>query len=396
MSYVKKLILILSCAMISLANVIISQPSNSNYKFVESTVEKDYDEYGNPIFRTVYKELDPLVSLTDNFINLKAKLAKDQKSVFDDAKEKINEFKYYRDNDLRLFQGRIDTLKNKITSDMNDLEEQRSTIEENIATIKDEINDEDVDAEENMKITEQEYRSKLDDLKERKFHLLSLMTQHCDNCAEILQKYQIDVNLAKVDKDISELEQKFLKQAEEEEKILKELDAGKAAELNIKFSKLVSVLKNELDEYKKKEGIEELKDNIANEWKEYSENIENVQNYVRSKIENLTESSLYFENILNNFEDFSSSEESTQNKFKWIQYDEMISKLPKNAVSDCKDVDNIPLYVIRYKKGEDYIYGKYAFGPNRMHAYVTDNVKEFGVFKFDVSLLIKNIAEPLN
>lgn len=232
-------------------------------------------------------------------------------------------------------------------------------------------------------MTEQEYRGKLDKLNERKFHLTALMTQYCDDCDDVLKKYQIHVNLAKVERDIAELEQMFLKKAEEDEKKLKELNTEKATELNNKLSKLVNVLNNELDEYRKKEGIDELKDNIVNKWKEFSENVENVQINVRSKIENLTKSSLYFERVINNYDPFSDSEE--QDDYKWIQYDEMLSTFSSNAVSDCFDVDNIPLYVIRYKLGEYYYYGKYAYGPNRMHAYVTDSTKEFDISKFEVS-----------
>jgi len=372
-----KLVLITLWLNISCANVI-----NLNNKLIERIDEDKHDDYGNPILEVKYSHLDPIKNLSEKFDKKIKKLADDQKAVFNKANDKIKQYKDNRDYDLRSYRDSIINLNETMRNNMKDLEKQRSNIEEDIAIIKDENNDEDVDAKNIMRMEEEKYRDKLDKLKERKNLLTTLTNLHCDHCDESLREFEVDVKLAHVNKEITELEQNFLKQAEKDEKKLRELDLKKSAELNVRFSKLVDVLKNELYQYKKNDEINKQSENIINEWKEYSENIENLQNNIRSEIENLTNNSLDFI-ILSNTD----TEILLQNDFKWMQNDVILLSLIDNAVLGGYDIDNVPLYIIRSKSGDEYIYGKYAYGKYRKHAYVTDNVREYGVIEFEVSLI---------
>lgn len=390
MNLLRKLVLISMCFSSISAFATKRSINGNSYQIVETEMEQEVDENGNPIFKTVIKIEDSLKNIQDNFNIMRERLIEDQGNIFDAVRDNIEDYKNSRDYDLNLFKEEIDKINEKYNDKyIEALNYRKSEIEESIANIQSEAMDENSELSENIRMTEEEYRNKLNKLNDRKYSLKALMTQHCDDCDETLKNYQLDVNLANVDKDIIELEQKFLKQAEANERKLKEFNTEKAGELIVKYSQLVDSLKRELDMYKKKEAINEKKDGMITEWRAYSENIENLHTNLRSKFENLTNSSMDFQKFTSGYEnsEIKQNFKKSSSSFNWIPFEENSMILPENAVSECKDVDGASLYVIRKKRGNSYLYGKYAFSNERKNAYITNEEKEYGISHFEVKLI---------
>jgi len=383
MNLFRKIILISVC--ITVISAYVTKQSNANYQIVETEIDQEIDENGNPVLKTIIKIEDSSEVIRDNFNIMRGRFIEDQGNLFDAVKDNIEEYKSSRDYDLQSYKEKIDDLNEQYKKMyIENFESRKTDIEEAIASIQSEAMDENSEVSENMKMTEEEYRNKLNKLKDRKYDLNALYSQHCDDCDE-LREYKIDVNLAQVDKDIAELEQKFLKQAEENEQKLKEINAEKAGELIVKYSQLVDLLKRELKMYKNREEINDQKDSIISEWKTYSENIENLHINIRSNIEDMTNNSMDFQKLITGYEkrDVQNSKKSLSS-FKWVPLEEKATTLPENSVTGCNDIDGSPLYVIRKKRENSYLYGKYAFSDERKNAYITNDEKEYGISQFEV------------
>lgn len=387
MYLLRKIVLISVCISLSSAFATKRSIKDINYQIVETNIEEEFDENGNPIFKTVIKIEDSLKLINDNFNIMREQFIEDQGNIFDAVRDNIEEYKSSRDYDLKLYKEKIDRVTEKYYDIyVETLRSRKLEIEENIASIQSKAMDENSELSENMRMTEEEYRNKLEKLNDRKYSLTALMTQHCDDCDETLREYKLDVELAQNDKDITELQQKFLKQSEENEKKLKEFNTEKAGELIVKYSQLVDLLKRELEMHKKRESIIEQKDRIISEWKAYSENIENLHTNVRSKIEDLTSNSIDVQNLISGIEKNETKQDSkkSSSSFNWVPFEENSMTLPENAVTGCEDIDGSSLYVIRKKRGNSYLYGKYAFSDERKNAYITNDEKEYGISHFEI------------
>lgn len=385
MDLFRKIVLISVC--ITVTSGYVTKLSNASYQIIETEIDQEIDENGNQVLKTIIKLEDSSEVICDNFNIMRGRFIEDQGNLFDAVRDSIEEYKSSRDYDLKSYKEKIDDLNEQYNENF---ESRKLDIERAIQNIQSEAMDKNSEVSENMKITEEEYRNQLNELKDRKYHLNALYSQHCDDCDE-LREYKIDENLAQVDRDIAELEQKFLKQAEENEQKLKDLNVEKAGELIVKYSQLVDLLKRELKMYKKREEINYLKDDFLSEWKTYSENIENLHINIRSTIEDMTNNSMDFQKLITGYEksDSQNSNESLSS-FKWVPLEEKSSTLPENSVTGCNDIDGSPLYVIRKKRENSYLYGKYAFSDERKNAYITNDEKEYGISYFEVKSQIKH------
>lgn len=222
-----------------------------------------------------------------------AKLSVDQKNIFKKFGDNIQEYQKSRNENLQFYSDKVNFLADKIINNLEALDVQQLNIKQNIESIQENIKQENEKFNEIERNAEMEYIAKLQELHEKKYLLNALLTQHCEDCDEI-KNYELDFHYAQNDVKILELQTNFLKHAEENKKILNAMELENTKKLNSKYSELNAVLQKKIDEYAKQREIDEQNGNIINEWKIYTQNIEVLYSFVESKISDIFNSSLSF------------------------------------------------------------------------------------------------------
>lgn len=388
-----RIIFVISFCFTLIESYVLIESSGDGEK-VDLTIEDTYNEYD---------VLDQQIEMKENFEKLRNKFIQDQDAIFEETKGAVDDYKISNNINVDEIRKTIRDISSGIDLSMLKLEDQRFKIEESMEDLRDKMSSEKNENQDQMKISEVGYRNQLNTLNDRKQSLVALMTQHCDDCDEILKQYNLDIQLVKVEKAIADLEEKFLMKASEDDEKSKTAHIEKLKLMIQKYSELVDVYKKEVEERTKINDILQQSENLVNQWQECSQNIKNLLAITQSEIVDMANNLLDFQKITNRANvlmidriDIEPKDEETTRgsgqddevAYEWIKFHEKNPVIPVDAVIAGYDIDGSPLYVIRSEQTSgSYLYGKYPFTDGRKNAYVTYKYKEFGIHTFDVRKL---------
>ena len=246
-----KIGIILSLVFIlSINSEVLSLNDSSNVELIDQLQVIEIDELGEKVKTTenFYKIKNKPEDISVKLEKIRIKFNKDQQDVFMKVDDNIKEYQNSRDKNIEFYTEKIDDLRIEISSNIFELNKQMFETQGTIKSLQENLNQENSRFEEIAKAAEEEYRAKLQKLQVRKYLLNALITQHCDSCDEI-RNYQLDVHHAQNDKEILELNKKFLKQADDTEKLKVSNELKSTKELNLKYSELNSILEQRFEKY---------------------------------------------------------------------------------------------------------------------------------------------------
>lgn len=281
----------------------LSLIDDSNIELIEQVNINEINELGSEVekIENYYKLKDATLNARANLDEIRMKFINKQNDVFKKVQNNIKDFQKSRNEKLEYYTTKIDALKQQMYNDLANLNDQKFKKEQSIELINEIMTAEMARFVEIASTAEEEYKAKLKKLQDRKYYLNALITQHCDNCDEI-REHQLDVHLAQNEKDILDLDGNFLIQVKENKKLMEALELSSTKELNTKYSELNIILQKIIQEHVNLGEINQQKDNVINEWKIYSQNMENLHYMLETKINDVTNSSFNFDQMNSNEE----------------------------------------------------------------------------------------------
>jgi len=272
---------------------------DSNIELIEQVNITKINEIGDEVdtIENYYKVKD--ATLEAKLDEIRMKFINNQNNVFKKIKNNIKDYQKSRNENLEYYTAKIDALKQQMYNDLANLNDQKIKKEQSIELINENMKADMARFAEIASTAEEEYRAKLQKLQDRKYYLNALITQHCDNCDEI-REHQLDVHLAQNEKDILDLDENFLMQVKENKKLMEAMELSSAKELNTKYLELNIIMQKIIQEQIKLDEVNQQKENIINEWKIYSQNIENLHSMLETKINDVTNSSFNFDQVNSN------------------------------------------------------------------------------------------------
>lgn len=371
-----------------LANSIIGYPNGSDEYAEESSEEIiETSTSSTTSTTTITTTIEPLPQISyeveeiikkvsTRFKELRSKFLEHQKNVHDKVQMDIKNYKVLRDTSIKIFSDTYDHEIAESNINLKTLEEKKKAIEKSI----EKVHDNSWNKEENAR--------KLENLKERNKLLASMKSGDCDNCDGFLDDDQIEAERQKNDNEIAELEEKIHKQGNESEIRIRRLNDEETRQLNTKYLELIYVYQKEVEERKKRDKLELINSIINDKWKNYAGKIGDLHTKVAAKLEELTKKSLKLSKLTSNQTSIDDDLEEfgmIPDLYKWIPFDKSTT-VPSDAILGGKDTDGSNLYIIRTKKDDSYLYGKYAVNENRRDTYVTNTESEVTANNFEVCI----------
>lgn len=322
-------------------------------------------------------EVEELIEkVSTRFKELRSKFLEHQKNVHDKVQMDIKNYKSLRDTSIKIFSDTYDHEIVESNNNLKTIETKKKAIEKSI----EKVHDNSWNKEENAR--------KLESLKERNKLLTKMKSGDCDDCDGFLDDDQIEAELQKNDNEIAELEEKIQIQGNESEIRRRRLNDEETRQLNTKYLELIYVFQKEVEERKKRDKLELINSIINDKWKNYAEKVGDLHTKVTEMLEELTKKSLKLSKLTSNQTSNDDNLEEFDNipdLYKWIPFDKS-TRVPSDAILGGKDTDGSNLYIIRTKKDDSYLYGKYAVNDNRKDVYVTNYDSELTANDFEVCI----------